>query len=161
MTTKRCSKCQLVKSLTEFSYKKGCRNGLNPTCRTCNSIKATKYNQIGLKILQTLAMSQGSCQHCSLPYSNEDWHFFEFDHIDAKLKVSKKETEASWVTAHQVEFLERIAQNLQLLCVKCHKIKTSEELKLGGLVYQKTFGDLPPPQVIETDLTLFDLSTLN
>jgi hypothetical protein len=161
MTTKRCSKCQLVKSTSQFNKHKECRGGFNATCKSCCSIRETQRSERGLDILQSLAMTRGCCNHCQRPYTNEDWHFFEFDHIDPSLKQTRRETESRWVSGHQVEFFERVAPNLQLLCVKCHKIKSIEEQKLGGAIYQKMFGQLEPAEVIQTDLTLFDLSALN
>ncbi len=119
------------------------------------------FSERGLAVLKNLAKDKNCCNHCQRPYFDEDWHFFEFDHIDAKLKKSRKETDARWVAAHVNEFIRRVAPNLQLLCVKCHKLKSSEESKIGGAVYQKRFAQLNPEEVIQTDLTLFDLSTLN
>ena len=110
----------------------------------------------GLKVLKSLAKNRGCCQHCLRPYTEEDWHFFEFDHIDSKLKQLKKETDARWVAGHTDEFITRVVPNLQLLCVKCHKIKTIEEMKLGGAVYKKIYSQAGPAQVIQRDLTLFD-----
>ena len=156
MPIKRCTKCQLVKSTSEFSKKKNVRDGFNNCCRVCNAIWSATHTQRGLRILQALALKQGCCQECSRPYLDEDWHFFEFDHIDAKLKQSNKETESRWVAGHVIEFATRVAPNLQLLCVKCHKIKTSEESKIGGAVYQKMHRQLEPAQVIHQDLTLFE-----
>ena len=77
------------------------------------------------------------------------------------MKLFKTEAEARWIDGHRDEFYTRVAPNLQLLCVKCHKIKTSKELKLGGSVHQKIHGQSQSAEVIEPDLTLFDLPTLN
>ena len=156
MTTKRCIKCKLVKSTNDFSKHKIRHDGLSTRCRSCEAKRSAKAIEQGLKILQSLAIGRGSCEHCKRPYSNEDWHFFEFDHIDPSLKRSRKETDSRWVVAHVVEFTERVQPNLQLLCVKCHKIKSSQEKKLGGAVYEKKYGQLKPALVIQTDLTLFN-----
>ena len=156
MTTKRCKRCQLLKSVTEFNVQSQRRDRLNTLCRACVSITQQKLSDRGYKILKDLAMSRGCCEHCALPYSNEDWHFFEFDHIDIKLKQTRRETEARWIAGHTEEFVTRVAPNLQLLCVKCHKIKSIQEQKLGGAVYQKMFGQSGPAQVIQRDLQLWD-----
>ena len=101
-------------------------------------------------------MARSCCAHCQREYTNEDWHFFEFDHINPNDKRSKKETASQWVCAHHHEFVERVAPNLQLLCIKCHKLKSSEEAKVGGAVHKKKHGESKPPQVIQRDLTLFN-----
>jgi len=112
--------------------------------------------QRGLQILQDLATTRGCCAHCERPYSNEDWHFFEFDHIDPTQKHSRRETESRWVDRNEYEFFKRVAPNLQLLCVKCHKIKTSKECKLGGVVHQKMFGESKPAEVLDPGWDLFN-----
>jgi hypothetical protein len=155
MATKRCGKCQLVKSVTEFNKNTKDRDGLRNSCKMCCQNTNAVTTQRGLDILQSLAMTQGCCKLCQRPYTNEDWYFFEFDHIDPSLKQSKKETEARWVSGHQDEFFQRVALNLQLLCIKCHKIKTSKELQLGGAVHQKKFGVTKPAEVVELGWNLF------
>ena len=161
MTTKLCKKCRLIKSVSEFNKNPQTRDRLSYLCRRCLHFYRAELHQRGLQILLELAMIQGCCQHCERPYSIEDRHFFEFDHIDTNLKESKRETAATWVGANKNEFLKRIATNLQLLCVKCHKIKTKEESELGGSVYLNRYGQSESAQVIQADLTLFDLSALN
>ncbi len=156
MTTKRCAKCRVIKSVSLFNKNKNNPSGLHSYCKTCHSILAGELTGRGLKVLKDLATTRGQCEHCSRLYTEEDWHFFEFDHIDAKLKQSKRETNVRWIAGHINEFLTRVVPNLQLLCVKCHKIKSVEEQKLGGSVYQKMYGQSEPAQVIQRDLTLFD-----
>ena len=156
MTTKRCNRCQLVKSVSEFCRHKKNHDGFNITCRACTSIYQKQLIERGQRILKNLAATRGCCQHCSRPYTDEDWHLFEFDHIDANLKQTRRETDGRWVLSNVDEFNKRVAPNLQLLCVKCHKIKSIEEQRLGGSVYQKMFGQQKPAQVIQRDLTLFD-----
>ncbi len=155
MKSKRCHKCQLVKSATEFSRQPKNSHGLQTNCKLCNQITNARTTQRGLDILQSLAMTQGCCKLCQRPYTNEDWYFFEFDHIDPSLKQTRRETESRWVNGHQVEFFERVAPNLQLLCIKCHKIKTSKEQQIGGAVHQKKFGVTKPAEVVELGWNLF------
>ena len=161
MTNKRCTKCHVVKSGTEFNKSKKYSQGLHLWCKVCVATSAKRLTERGLKVLKSLAENRGCCQHCLRPYTEEDWHFFEFDHIDPNLKLFKTETESRWVAGHIDDFITRVVQNLQLLCVKCHKIKSIEEMKLGGSVYQKIHGQSQSAEVIEPDLTLFDLPTLN
>ena len=156
MTTKRCTKCQLVKSTSEFAKDKHARDGFTRKCKQCFRDYDTEVRQRGLQMLQSLAMDKGCCAHCQRPYSNEDWHFFEFDHIDSQLKKSEKETKFGWIVCNSKEFFQRVAPNLQLLCVKCHKFKTSEENKFGGPVHQKKHGQSEPPEVIDFGWNLFN-----
>ena len=156
MTTKRCIKCKLVKSTSQF-YKQHTNNsGLSSRCKGCLQIYNAGRTERGLQIMQALAMSKSCCEYCQRPYSNEDWHFFEFDHINPNQKRSNVETHSLWVNANQDEFNERVAPNLQLLCVKCHKIKTSEESKLGGSVHQKKYGESKPAEVLDFGWSLFN-----
>jgi len=156
MTTKRCNKCQTVKSKTEFNLHPTNSDGRKGDCKSCQAKYNAKYKEIGFNLLQSFAVMKGCCNQCQRPYRVEDWHFFEFDHIDPKLKQSNNETHPRWIKTHRQEFLERVIPNLQLLCVRCHKIKTSKERKLGGSVHQKVYGETKPAQVIQRDLTLFD-----
>ncbi len=156
MTTKRCNKCQLVKSTSEFSKNKYVPDGLSYTCKHCHRKRHAEDRQRGLEILQCLAVDKGCCAHCERPYLNEDWHFFEFDHIDSRCKQSKKETNAEWVSRHTQEFFERVKPNLQLLCIKCHRLKTSEENSFGGAVHQKLHGQSQPAEVIDFGWNLFN-----
>jgi hypothetical protein len=156
MTSKRCTKCQLVKSATEFNKNNETLDRLSTYCRVCQKNYTANRTKRGLDILQDLATSRGCCSHCQKPYANEDWYFFEFDHIDPSLKRSKRETDSKWIASHLNEFVTRIAPNLQLLCVKCHKIKTSDEMQLGGVVYQKMFGESKPAQVLDPGWDLFN-----
>ena len=161
MNIKRCTKCRLVKSTTEFNQKANSPDGVDYRCRNCQQIESDRLTQRGLDVLMNLANSQDHCQDCQQPYSDEDWYYFEFDHIDVSLKKHRKETNARWVAGHTVEFLKRVAPNLQLLCVKCHKIKSREEKKVGGAVYLKTFGESKSKLIIQPDPTLFDQLTSN
>jgi len=156
MATKRCIKCRLLKSTSEFYKHLTNTDCLDTRCKSCVQFYSAQRIQRGLQILQNLATTRGCCAHCQLPYSNENWHFFEFDHIDPSLKQHKKETKSPWVAKYQHEFFQRIAPNLQLLCVKCHKIKTSKELKLGGAIQQKNIGGTKPPQVLDLGWNLFN-----
>ena len=156
MTTKRCIKCQLVKSTSEFHQLKTNQDGFDSRCRSCIQFYNGEKTQRGLQILQDLAITRSCCAHCQRPYLNEDWHFFEFDHIDPNQKQSTRETESKWVQSNEFEFFQRVAPNLQLLCIRCHKIKTREELKLGGVVHQKTYGQSQPAEVIDFGWNLFN-----
>ena len=158
MTTKRCSKCRLVKSTSEFGNDKKNRDGFSSYCKHCMRDVNSETRQRGLQILQILAMARNHCAHCQRQYLNEDWHFFEFDHIDPKLKQGNKETNLAWVAQHAEEFFQRVEPNLQLLCIKCHKLKTIGEKSFGGAVHQKMHGKSQPAEVIRRDLTLFDFS---
>jgi hypothetical protein len=156
MTTKRCNKCQLVKSTSEFNKNSKKRGGLKTECKKCQQLFSKNYFLKGLAVAQSFASQKGCCNHCQRQYTNEDWHFFEFDHIDPILKKHRRETDLKWIAAHSYEFETRIAPNLQLLCVKCHKIKTSEECKLGGSVHQKMFGQSKPIEVLDPGWDLFN-----
>jgi len=157
MTTKRCKKCFLVKSLTEFNKSpRNTKDGRHPWCKNCQANINAAFARKGLEILQTLAKTKGSCNICARPYTDEDWYFFEFDHIQPSLKLSRRETHSGWVARHIQEFFERVEPNLQLLCTKCHKEKTSEELKLGGKIHQQKQVQHKPAQVIYREPTLFD-----
>jgi hypothetical protein len=155
MATKQCSICQLVKSLTEFNKNNGNQDRLSTYCRVCQSKYTANRTKRGLSVLQDLAITIGCCSHCQRPYTNEDWHFFEFDHIDPSLKQSRRETDTKWIASNLNEFFTRVAPNLQLLCVKCHKIKTSKELKIGGTIYEKSSGVTKPAEVVELGWNLF------
>ena len=149
MTTKHCYKCQLVKSASEFKKNRN-------LCKKCDQAKETRRRQRGLEILQKLATIQGHCQNCERSYTNDEWHFFEFDHVDAKLKKHNYETNVGWVASNEKKFWETVVPNLHLLCVKCHKLKTSKENKDGGAIHQKKHGQSKPAEVIDFGWNLFN-----
>jgi len=150
MNTKRCPKCQLVKSSSEFYT-----NAKHDLCKDCQTLNVKRNQQIGRKILQDLAEEIGQCQHCQRPYSLEDWDFFEFDHIDPTLK-KRRDTHPCWVKAHLQEFHQKIKPNLQLLCVKCHKLKTKKDVARGGGSHQSRQQAFAPAQVLDFGWNLFN-----
>ncbi len=150
MTTKRCRKCQLVKSTSEFY-----NHATHHLCKDCQTLNVRKHQEIGKKILQDLAQEIGECQNCKRVFSLEEREFFEFDHIDPTLK-QKRDTSAAWVKAHIKEFHEKVRPNLQLLCIKCHKEKTKKDIARGGGSHRKIHGLTPPPQVIDPGWNLYN-----
>jgi hypothetical protein len=110
---------------------------------------------MGRKILQDLAKERGQCAHCQRSYCLEDWDFFEFDHIDPTLK-KKTDSKDYWVKAHLQEFNEKIKPNLQLLCVRCHKLKTKKDLARGGGSHQLRHEASAPAEVIDFGWNLFN-----
>ena len=42
---KKCSKCKVEKSITEFSKNKDCRGGIRNSCRACNNEHNRQYRQ--------------------------------------------------------------------------------------------------------------------
>ena len=110
-----------------------------------------------MKILKDLAYLIGKCQGegCGLLYDEENAGYFQWDHVDETLKLHNYETKGSWLVCHQQEFENRVRPNLQLLCVKCHKNKSVESMKAGGVAHQKIFGEQPLAEVVVPDINLF------
>ena len=156
MTTKRCTKCQLVKSVTEFNKNNATKDRLYHHCKDCARKNLDKHTKLGLEMLQNFALQAGQCKLCSRNFTIDDWHLFDLDHIDPNQKLHKRETSPIWVALHQQEFELRVKSNIQLLCIKCHRNKTTEESKRGGSVHQKIHGQSEPSEVIDFGWNLFN-----
>jgi hypothetical protein len=88
-------------------------NGLNQ-CKKCINRGAKSKNKLRNTLKDFKIQLGGQCVECGL----NDLFFLEFDHIDKSKKIKQ-------ITRSSPNHWEKEKNNLQLLCGRCHRIKTS------------------------------------
>lgn len=111
--TKKCPKCNIVKTKDCFYIKQKGTNNLSPYCKNCTAIqckeRTDKFKQDCVNYLG------GKCKSCGY---DKCIAALEFHHLDP----SKKEFNISYTKWHK--FDERILNELNkciLLCANCHR----------------------------------------
>lgn len=129
---KTCRKCNIEKSLSEFASRssmcKPCHNQYNREHYTSNKqYYIDKARKNDLKYLQIMReyiwryLLNNPCVQCG----EIDPRVLEFDHLDPSTKlfnISDAAKHTSKITVVQAEI-----DKCQVLCVKCHRIKTFEQ----------------------------------
>lgn len=120
---KRCYKCQLDKSIEEFSKNKTRSDGLQASCKTCDSFtnaeyqsshhsKAVKYRLKAIMILEPV------CIECGFT----DIRALQIDHINGGGTQERKE-EHNYITYKRIASGD--TEGYQVLCANCNWIKRS------------------------------------
>lgn len=128
---KRCSKCQVEKSLDQFNKK---RNGKQPWCRECNRERSRQYYaenprkhrravrnrnaQVRTENCRKLIdyLRTNPCKDCG----EDDIVVLEFDHLRDKAAAVSSLLAYSW---RRVE--EEIAK-CEVVCANCHRRRTAK-----------------------------------
>jgi len=163
--TKQCSKCQLIKSLSEFNKDPRKSLGVNGTCKSCYSKYILDHKQATKQMLKQIRLDAGGCQdpncqsspdHTRLLCHEDNIGLFDLDHINEHLKLHSEECRHGWITGNWQEFMSRVKPNLQVLCTHCHRARSGESSRLGNSVYSKKHGRKPPAQFVDPEHTLFN-----
>ena len=109
---KKCSTCNLTKSVQEF-YKK--ENKHNSLCKACfNSYCVNRWVH---RKIEAIKYKGGKCANCALCYPAEPYFIFDFHHLNPR------EKEVQW-TKLRLRSWEAICAELDkctLLCSNCHR----------------------------------------
>ena len=138
MTVKKCSKCNLEKSLDDFNKKSDRR--LQPYCRDCDNAHAREYykknrdrvkSQISSarkirvanlsKEIRKLKEST-PCAECGINYP---YYVMDFDHVRGKKSGNVSHMINSAVTKKVREEIEKC----EIVCSNCHRQRTFDRLK--------------------------------
>lgn len=135
---KICSKCNINKAASEFSKSQRGLGGLHTYCKSCQKVQDRAYWQrkkhdsermLARKRLsdsrknelQDYVFSYLTMHHCQCGEKNP--LYLEFDHLENKTDT------ISNMVRRQVS-LKRLKQEIekcQVLCVKCHRLKTAKD----------------------------------
>lgn len=119
---RKCYVCKEIKTLDNFYKRKNLKgaHSWKYACIGCN--KHTNKGRFRSKFVKEKG---NKCEKCFI--YNENDTFFDVDHIDSSIKISKNRS---------AKASER--NNLQVLCPNCHRLKSLENGEIGrkcGLKY--------------------------
>lgn len=145
MTVKKCSKCNLEKSLDSFNKKSDRR--LQPYCRDCDNAHAREYykknsdrvkSQINSarkirvanlsKEIRELKEST-PCTDCGINYP---YYVMDFDHVRGKKSGNISHMINSAVTKKVREEIEKC----EIVCSNCHRQRTFDRIKINGNTFK-------------------------
>jgi hypothetical protein len=118
---KRCTKCGVVKPITEFTqhHRKSTRRKSywRSTCRQCNSEHLREYTRERREFLEKFKLDHG-CLDCGYA---EHSCALDFDHRPGEVKLfepSELKSSGSWQ-----QMLDEIAK-CDVVCSNCHRVRT-------------------------------------
>lgn len=134
--SKICSKCQLMKPLTDYGNFKTTSDGLNYRCRIChNAAKKQYYNdnpkfrehakkyskQMYRKIKRrAIEYLGGKCLDCNLEYKpNINESVYDFHHRDPK----QKDFAVMELRTRSFNKIKDEIDKCDLLCANCHRLR--------------------------------------
>lgn len=115
---RKCYVCKEIKSLEDNFYKRKSPIHKGARCWRYACIGCNKHTNKGRFRSKFVQEKGNKCEKCFIYHENET--FFDVDHIDSSLKISKNRSAKS---------IER--DNLQVLCPNCHRIKSLENDEIG------------------------------
>jgi|TARA_Y100000034_G_scaffold108896_1_gene139652 hypothetical protein len=145
METKQCNKCNEIKSLSEFQFRKE-RNSYATSCKDCRRAwgrehykKNKQYyvNKASIRNAKTIVENRKKLvlyleSHPCVDCGETNIMFLEFDHVTGEKKKAISDMildKYCWET-----ILEEINKCV-VRCMKCHRIKTYKEIKWWGFQY--------------------------
>lgn len=129
---KECIQCVTIKPLGEFSRSKNQKDGLHPYCKTCASIRWTRWRlKNTVKLAQDrrlqkeslynwyLSLKSGPCTDCNKILIPE---VMEWDHLPEYTKsiMLSEAVKRRWA---RTSILKEIAK-CELVCPNCHRYRT-------------------------------------
>lgn len=91
-------------------------------CKKCEGYYQRTRIIMNKKYIIKRKIEIGSCKHCDLKVTDKNYYLFDFDHLRDKLRCVSQ-----MITNSCIKKIEAEIQKCQLLCCKCHKIKTAEQ----------------------------------
>tara|TARA_Y100000768_G_C23805224_1_gene599153 strand:+ start:105 stop:788 length:684 start_codon:yes stop_codon:yes gene_type:complete len=92
-------------------------------CANCISIEKMYKRKIKQKYMQDQKVKYGKCSFCKMECKHSNSHLFDWDHVFGKnINVSKLITYSKNIISNEIKLC-------RLLCAKCHRIKTTMELR--------------------------------
>lgn len=135
---RRCSKCQQIKPLVEFSFKNKKRKKLNFYCKECNRIYNRAHyikNRLNYRIKQKiwranfrkiirLKIIEHFKTHPCVDCGEKDCSVLEFDHV----KGDKKNNVASLIACDATwRIIEEEIDKCEVRCANCHKRRSAKQ----------------------------------
>ena len=92
-------------------------------CDSCLAIERMQRRKEKQNFVNTRKVEVGACEYCNQKCEKNNCHLFEWDHIFGKnSNVSKLITCSSRVICNEIALC-------RLLCVKCHRLKSTLEAR--------------------------------
>ena len=116
---------------------------LTNICRTC-------VYKINANFVMEEKVKIGKCQHCDIMVTSDNHDFFDFDHLTEEYE--KLYTISSLSKSNvkiNVDEIRKEMRKCQLLCCKCHRIKSSIQ---GNYKYSLSLEDIINPNLIHNKL---------
>jgi len=139
---KKCSVCKDTKDFVKFSKNSKKKDGLQTSCKTCNSVSSKKYyedNTEKHKQVNALRTNQAKVaardfalqhlkQHPCIDCGNSDYRVLDFDHVRG-VKVANINSLISG--GYSIQKLADEIEKCEIRCKNCHAIATY--VRLGSL----------------------------
>lgn len=136
MNEKKCSKCQLVKPLSEFHKNRATRDGHTNYCIDCaRSIKRESYQynkeaayrraRIKKDINQKVIYEAKNvpCMDCGISYPP---YVMDFDHRPGEVKLKK----LSAMYGASLDLVSEEISKCDVVCANCHRERTFQRMQL-------------------------------
>ncbi len=139
MGEKKCTRCEEIKPLDEFSYRDKAKGLKKPQCKECDkSIRKDFYEKNKEKVLEGVLRTNKEIikrnqqfvwdylkEHPCIVCGESNPIVLEFDHRDETEKTSS----ISRMAAHQysIEKIKDEIEKCDVRCSNCHKIRTAEQ----------------------------------
>lgn len=139
MTTKKCSDCKNVKSVSEFNRNKSRKDGYGTKCRDCMKIYRKNHYEANSDVIKANVQAAREERkrgiekylfeyfqdHPCVDCGNSDPRVLEFDHRDPELKSINVSQllggDHIWSTVY-----EEIVK-CDVRCANCHRIRTQQQ----------------------------------
>lgn len=125
---KLCQKCNCIKSINEFGYKKYKKSGKDSICKQCSSQRQLKLDRYKKLLVQRFLQFK-TCVDCGC----KDWKLLENDHIEND--KANNIHGLSYRTISKLPTLKKIALELkkcEVVCIKCHRIRTHKRFETSS-----------------------------
>ena len=122
---KKCTKCNIDKSSTEF-HKSKSKDGLKSLCKECSNKDRLKYpgSWYDSKVKSRKFIWEYKKSHPCIKCGEKDPIVLIFDHIDRTTKTSNI---ADMQLNHKEELLKTEIDKCRILCSNCHAKVTAEQ----------------------------------
>ncbi|MBY0526703.1 MAG: hypothetical protein K2R98_25135 [Gemmataceae bacterium] len=152
---KRCGRCQVVKSITDFQFRsKGGRQGY---CKPCLDEYKREYYLRNKEAYVDRAIKYGKrlkamireaknrpCADCGLPYP---YYVMEFDHRENEIKICNVGTMMARKGYSLGQVLAEIAK-CDVVCANCHREGTHQRRQNCPKRFRSTHAAEEPPDTL-------------
>lgn len=123
--------CKGELQFIENFYTKGTK------CKACHAYRARKFKDANNNFIKNLKLQLKECELCKIQVTEDTVTCFDFDHLrDKVINISI----LAKLTKDTREQIKEESKKCRLLCCRCHKLHTIEQL---GFHYEKTASELP------------------
>lgn len=114
---KICSKCKIIKNLSEFYKKYKGKERLHNCCKNCSNDRVIS-KMISNK-LKMISYKGNCCKNCGLKLENSHYCVFDFHHRDKLVKDKELKSMRSYSWENIIKELDKC----DLLCSNCHRLE--------------------------------------